>query len=87
MFSVAWLSIVDLVDAVGEVIDALTGPDDKFEQAYGFKKPGKEEKNIVFYCQAGRRSSIATTAARDLGWKHARNYEGSWSEWSQQQGK
>ncbi len=36
---------------------------------------------IVAYCHGGSRSAIATQVLRVLGY-HARNYAGSWHEWS-----
>jgi thiosulfate/3-mercaptopyruvate sulfurtransferase len=40
--------------------------------------PGAE---IVAYCHSGHRSAIAAQVLRSLGYD-ARNYEGSWHEWS-----
>jgi thiosulfate/3-mercaptopyruvate sulfurtransferase len=36
---------------------------------------------VVAYCHSGGRSAIATQVLRALGYD-ARNYEGSWHEWS-----
>jgi thiosulfate/3-mercaptopyruvate sulfurtransferase len=36
---------------------------------------------VVLYCHSGSRSSIAAQALRSLGYE-ARNYSGSWHEWS-----
>jgi thiosulfate/3-mercaptopyruvate sulfurtransferase len=41
-------------------------------------EPGAE---IVAYCHSGARSEIATQMLRGLGYE-ARNYVGSWHEWS-----
>ncbi|HEV8459289.1 MAG TPA: rhodanese-like domain-containing protein [Gaiellaceae bacterium] len=41
-------------------------------------EPGAE---IVAYCHSGGRSAMATQILRALGYD-ARNYEGSWHEWS-----
>jgi thiosulfate/3-mercaptopyruvate sulfurtransferase len=40
-----------------------------------------EVDEIVAYCHSGSRSSIATLALRTAGYR-ARNYAGSWHEWS-----
>ena len=40
--------------------------------------PGAE---VVAYCHSGSRSAIATQMLRSLGYD-ARNYVGSWHEWS-----
>lgn len=36
---------------------------------------------VIAYCHSGGRSAIATQVLRSLGYD-ARNYEGSWHEWS-----
>jgi thiosulfate/3-mercaptopyruvate sulfurtransferase len=41
-------------------------------------EPGAE---IVAYCHSGSRSAVATQILRELGYE-ARNYVGSWHEWS-----
>jgi thiosulfate/3-mercaptopyruvate sulfurtransferase len=41
-------------------------------------EPGAE---VVAYCHGGSRSAIATQVLRSLGYE-ARNYVGSWHEWS-----
>lgn len=38
---------------------------------------------IVCYCHSGSRSALAATALRGAGYK-ARNYRGSWHEWSRE---
>ncbi len=40
-----------------------------------------EAEEIVAYCHSGSRSALATLALRSAGYK-ARNYAGSWHEWS-----
>jgi thiosulfate/3-mercaptopyruvate sulfurtransferase len=40
-----------------------------------------EGTEIVAYCHSGSRSAIAVQVLRSLGYD-ARNYEGSWHEWS-----
>jgi len=40
-----------------------------------------EAKEIVAYCHSGSRSALATLALRAAGY-NARNYAGSWHEWS-----
>jgi len=51
-------------------------PDEVHEQLS--LDPGAE---IVAYCHSGARSAIATQLLRSLGYD-ARNYVGSWHEWS-----
>jgi thiosulfate/3-mercaptopyruvate sulfurtransferase len=40
-----------------------------------------EGEEVVTYCHSGSRSAIAAQALRSLGYE-ARNYVGSWHEWS-----
>ena len=40
-----------------------------------------DAQEIVAYCHSGSRSSLATLALRSAGYR-ARNYAGSWHEWS-----
>jgi len=40
------------------------------------------EAEIVAYCHSGSRSALATLALRSAGYANARNYAGSWHEWS-----
>jgi thiosulfate/3-mercaptopyruvate sulfurtransferase len=41
----------------------------------------EEGAEVVAYCHAGSRSAVATEILRSLGFE-ARNYVGSWHEWS-----
>jgi thiosulfate/3-mercaptopyruvate sulfurtransferase len=50
---------------------------DEIEAELGVE-PGDE---VVAYCHSGARSEIATQMLRGLGYE-ARNYVGSWHEWS-----
>jgi len=43
-----------------------------------------DPREIVAYCHSGSRSSLATLALRSAGFR-ARNYAGSWHEWSRHQ--
>jgi thiosulfate/3-mercaptopyruvate sulfurtransferase len=61
------VEVDDLVGRSPEEIRALIG------------KPGGTE--IVCYCHSGQRSAMAVAALREAGYE-ARNYEGSWHEWS-----
>jgi thiosulfate/3-mercaptopyruvate sulfurtransferase len=62
-------------------VDELFGPD-------GLPKPPEailalvgDAQEIVAYCHSGSRSALATLALRSAGYD-ARNYPGSWHEWS-----
>ena len=64
---------------LGELFDELGGPRpaDEVRAAVGLP-PGAE---VVTYCHSGSRSARATLALRAAGYR-ARNYAGSWHEWS-----
>jgi thiosulfate/3-mercaptopyruvate sulfurtransferase len=50
-------------------------PDDHIRARVG------DAEQIVAYCHSGSRSALATLALRSAGYR-ARNYAGSWHEWS-----
>ena len=60
-----------------EVYDLMQLEPTQIEEAIGLE-PGGE---VVAYCHSGSRSAIATQMLRALGYD-ARNYVGSWHEWS-----
>jgi thiosulfate/3-mercaptopyruvate sulfurtransferase len=64
---------------VGELFEAPGRPasPERIRQAVGLP----EGAEIVAYCHSGSRSALATLALRSAGY-NARNYAGSWHEWS-----
>ncbi|KAI9718582.1 MAG: hypothetical protein M1812_004033 [Candelaria pacifica] len=66
--------------------DALFLPDDEFEDRLGLPKPPKD-KEVVFYCKAGVRSSSAAAFALQGGYQKVGEYRGSWLDWTKQGGK
>ncbi|KAG9283320.1 thiosulfate sulfurtransferase/rhodanese-like domain-containing protein 1 [Astyanax mexicanus] len=54
-----------------------------FEKCFKVKAPKKEDDNIVFHCQRGRRSLTALDIAWRLGFSRARHYAGGYSEWAE----
>uniref|UniRef100_A0A1L8DU43 Putative heat shock protein n=1 Tax=Nyssomyia neivai TaxID=330878 RepID=A0A1L8DU43_9DIPT len=63
---------------------ANTKPRD-FKGYYGGPKPDPDT-TIIFTCQSGRRAAQAMELADRLGFKNAKNYKGSWAEWSEKEG-
>uniref|UniRef100_A0A3P9PQI3 Thiosulfate sulfurtransferase like domain containing 1 n=1 Tax=Poecilia reticulata TaxID=8081 RepID=A0A3P9PQI3_POERE len=61
----------------------IPNPDD-FKAKYGAAKPPLNAPHMVFYCQSGGRSMMATRKAVQKGYT-ARNYDGAYSEWSRKQ--
>ena len=45
-----------------------------------WKEYGINDKNLIFYCGTGWRSSLAFIYAKDLGFENISNYDGSWHE-------
>jgi len=66
--------------------DALFLPADEFEDKFGFPKP-ETDKEVVFYCKAGVRSSAAAKLAEQGGYENIAEYRGSWLEWERKGGK
>ncbi|KAJ1913036.1 Thiosulfate sulfurtransferase/rhodanese-like domain-containing protein 3, partial [Tieghemiomyces parasiticus] len=66
---------------VGEVADALQLSADRFHARYGFTKPQPSEP-VIFYCRSGVRAGAAVEAAQRAGYRHPRNYKGSWLEYA-----
>ena len=59
---------------------ALDLNEEEFEDTFGFEKPQKD-KNLIFYCAAGIRSSAAEELASTFGYKNRSNYKGSYEDW------
>ncbi len=72
-----WLS---LLDGQGTLRDAATLLRDL--AAIGLQDPQKEDRPIVVYCTGGVRSAFVWAILRDLGYRHVRNYDGSFWEWA-----
>lgn len=66
--------------------DALFLPAEEFEDRFGFSKPDMD-KEVVFYCKAGVRSSAAAQLAQQSGYTNVAEYRGSWLDWNKQGGK
>jgi len=61
--------------------EALQSPDSEFKAKYGFNKPEKSEK-LVIYCRSGNRAGRACAIAAEAGFTDILNYKGGWIEWS-----
>jgi len=66
--------------------DALLLPAEEFEDRFGFPKPAVD-KEVVFYCKAGVRSSAAANLAQQGGYQKVAEYRGSWMDWTKKGGK
>jgi len=62
-------------------VDELFGPDGLPKPAEEIRSLVGEAQEVVAYCHSGSRSALATLALRSAGYD-ARNYAGSWHEWS-----
>lgn len=65
--------------------DALFLLEEEFEDRFGFEKPAID-KEIVFYCKAGVRSSAAAQLAQQQGYQNVAEYRGSWLDWEKNGG-
>ncbi|ODQ80508.1 hypothetical protein BABINDRAFT_160781 [Babjeviella inositovora NRRL Y-12698] len=52
-----------------------------FQDLFNFDKPAKD-KELIFYCLGGVRSSAAEELANTFGYENRGNYLGSFEEWS-----
>ncbi|EMC96560.1 hypothetical protein BAUCODRAFT_46483, partial [Baudoinia panamericana UAMH 10762] len=66
--------------------DAIFLPEEEFEDRLGFSKP-ELDKEVVFYCRSGVRSSAAAQLAKQHGYKNVAEYRGSWLDWEKQGGE
>jgi thiosulfate/3-mercaptopyruvate sulfurtransferase len=62
-------------------VDELFGRDGSPKPAEEIRSLVGDTQEIVAYCHSGSRSALATLALRSAGYD-ARNYAGSWHEWS-----
>lgn len=60
---------------------ALDLTPEEFSDNFGFDKPSKD-KELIFYCLAGVRSSAAEELANTFGYKKRGNYMGSYEDWA-----
>jgi len=65
--------------------DAMFLPEEEFEDRFGFSKPAMD-KELVFYCKAGVRSSAAAQLAKQFGYENVAEYKGSWMDWERNGG-
>jgi 3-mercaptopyruvate sulfurtransferase SseA len=65
---------------------ALDLSEEEFKDGFGFDKPSKD-KNLIFYCLGGVRSSAAEELAKCFGYKKRGNYVGSWEDWTVHENK
>lgn len=65
--------------------DALLLSEEDFLDRFGFQKPPRE-KQVVFFCKAGVRSSAAAQLAKQAGYENVGEYRGSWLDWAKNGG-
>jgi rhodanese-related sulfurtransferase len=51
-----------------------------FREKFEAEKPGKD-KEVIFYCKAGVRSTNASNLAKEAGYPRIGNYTGSFDDW------
>jgi len=64
-----------------ELKTALLMDEDEFLLKYGFAKPAKTDRNIVFYGQGAVKSNSALEIAGKLGYKGVLRMAGGYDEW------
>ncbi|XP_049546957.1 rhodanese domain-containing protein CG4456 isoform X5 [Anopheles darlingi] len=71
------------LDQVKQAFGSETGAD-QFRKLYGVAKP-EPDHYLILSCRTGRRSQMALDTITELGYRNARNYKGSWTEWAAKQ--
>ncbi|RMZ88303.1 hypothetical protein DV736_g4474, partial [Chaetothyriales sp. CBS 134916] len=72
---------------VASAPDAFFLPVEEFEAKYGFERPG-DDKEVVFFCKAGVRSTAAARLAAKAGFGgKVGEFPGSWNEWVERGGE
>ena len=66
--------------------DSLLLSPEEFEDRFGSPKPDTQ-KEVVFYCKSGVRSSAAARLAQQGGYESVGEYRGSWLDWEKNGGK
>ncbi|XP_047526312.1 thiosulfate:glutathione sulfurtransferase-like [Pieris napi] len=67
---------------LGNVTSVLsTMPENEFAKQYNKPKPS-DDSEIIFFCMIGKRSGMAQQNALNLGYKNAKNYLGSYTDWA-----
>lgn len=72
--------------ALGTVEAAFKMSPEEFQTTYGIPKPAVDAPELVFYCRSGKRSAEAISKVKALGYATARNYTGSYLDWSKREG-
>ncbi|KAL4624893.1 thiosulfate sulfurtransferase/rhodanese-like domain-containing protein 1 [Arapaima gigas] len=67
--------------------EALRMTPESFKKQFKVDAPKKNDDNIVFHCQSGRRSATALETAHKLGFSRVRHYAGGYSEWAKLEGQ
>ncbi|KAL4624717.1 thiosulfate sulfurtransferase/rhodanese-like domain-containing protein 1 [Arapaima gigas] len=71
---------------LGDLEEAFKLTPENFKKQFKVDAPKKDDDNIVFHCQRGRRSNTALEIAHRLGFTRARHYAGGYSEWAEREG-
>ncbi|KOB66126.1 Uncharacterized protein OBRU01_21836 [Operophtera brumata] len=66
---------------LGSLATTLSASEKEFKETFKRDKP-KHSSEIIFYCMIGKRSGVAQQNALNLGYKNAKNYLGSWTDWA-----
>uniref|UniRef100_A0A336LPH9 CSON008855 protein n=1 Tax=Culicoides sonorensis TaxID=179676 RepID=A0A336LPH9_CULSO len=80
-----YTNLVNTNNGMANVEEELKLPSDAFKQKYKREKPN-ETTEVIFHCLKGGRAQRACDTATGLGYKNARNFKGSWTEWAEKEG-
>ena len=71
---------------IAKIADAFELSSNDFFKKFGFEKPSKNHKNVVFTCQIGGRAKFARKLLQKQGYNYLRVYEGSFVDWTKNNG-
>ncbi|XP_059613947.1 rhodanese domain-containing protein CG4456-like isoform X1 [Phlebotomus argentipes] len=58
---------------------------ENFRERFGRGKPTRDSQ-LIFMCKVGIRSDKAAQMVTQMGFRNAKNYKGSWTEWAEKEG-
>ena len=71
---------------IANIEEAFRMNDEIFKNKYGFDKPKKTDLNVVLTCKAGGRAKFARKLLQKQGYEKLRVYEGSFIDWTANNG-
>jgi len=71
---------------ISKIEKAFQKSNQEFKIDHGFEKPSKDYPNVILTCRSGRRAKFADVLLKKLGYNKLRIYEGSYLDWTANDG-